>query len=353
MLRSKRLVASILVLAAVAMASAANLSRITQPLDFNGSAEGRQFAPVSSLAEIIDYHQHLFSPQASERASIGTKGIDADTLVSELDAAGIQRAVVLSVAYGFSNPNKPAVTDENAQVSAENDWTSTQVSRFPHRLIGLCSVNPLKAYALDEIARCATDKNLRIGLKLHFGNSDVNVDNPEHLNQLRRIFRAANQHKMAIIVHMHANIDHHRPYGAKEARIFLESLLPEAPDVTVQIAHLAGGGGYNDPTVDEALSVFVEATEQKDRRMRNVYFDASGITLPGMWEDKAALIVKRIHQIGVQRILYGSDAAVAGNSPKEALERWHKLPLTPEEFHTIENNVAPYLRHWLTTVHEN
>jgi hypothetical protein len=48
---------------------------------------------------------------------------------------------------------------------------------------------------------------------------------------------------MAIVVHMHANIDHHRPYGAKEARIFLEQLFPEAPDVVVQIAHLAGGGG--------------------------------------------------------------------------------------------------------------
>ena len=46
---------------------------------------------------------------------------------------------------------------------------------------------------------------------------------------------------MAIVVHMHANIDHHRPYGAKEARIFLEQLLPEAPDAVVQIAHLAGG----------------------------------------------------------------------------------------------------------------
>src|SRR5690348_9462678 len=58
---------------------------------------------------------------------------------------------------------------------------------------------------------------------------------------------------MAIVVHMHANIDHHRPYGAKEARIFLEQILPEAPDVTVQIAHLAGGGGYDDPTIARAL----------------------------------------------------------------------------------------------------
>jgi predicted TIM-barrel fold metal-dependent hydrolase len=166
----------------------------------------------------------------------------------------------------------------------------------------------------------------------------VNVDNPEHLARVRRVFRAANRHRMAITVHMHANIDHHRPYGAKEACIFLEQLLPEAPDVTVQIAHLAGGGGYDDPATDEALSVFIAAIERNDPRMKNVYFDVCGIAIPGMWEG----IVQRIRQIGLKRVRYGNDAAVPGNLPKESLQRWHQLPLTPEEFRFIESNVAPY-----------
>jgi predicted TIM-barrel fold metal-dependent hydrolase len=302
---------------------------------------------LPSSAEIIDYHQHLYSPEAGARSSPGPKGIDAGFLISQLDAAGIQRAIVLSVAYSFSNPNKSAVADEYAHVMAENDWTSAQVGKYSDRLLGFCSVNPLRPYALDEIARCARDQNLRTGLKLHFGNSDVDVDNPEQLAQLRRVFRAANQHGMAIAIHLHANIDHHRPYGAKEARIFLEQLLPEAPNITVQIAHLAGGGGYDDPAVDQALSVFGEAIERKDPRMKNVYFDACGIVIPGMWEDKADLIVKRIRQIGISRVLYGSDAATADNLPKTALERWHKLPLTREEFRRIENNVAPYINYWL------
>jgi predicted TIM-barrel fold metal-dependent hydrolase len=306
---------------------------------------------LSSSAEIIDYHQHLYSPAAGVRSTPGPQGIDARFLIAQLDAAGIQRAVVLSVAYSFSNPNKSAVADEYADVMAENDWTSGQVGKYPDRLLGFCSVNPLRPYALDEIARCAKDPNLRSGLKLHFGNSDVDVDNPEQLAQLRRVFRAANQHRMAIAVHMHANIDHHRPYGTKEARIFLEQLLPEAQDVTVQIAHLAGGGGYDDPAVDKALSVFVEAIERKDSRMKNVYFDACGIAMPGMWEDKAGLIVKRIRQIGINRVLYGSDAATSDDLPKVALERWHELPLTPKEFRRIESNVAPYIDDWLKAKH--
>jgi predicted TIM-barrel fold metal-dependent hydrolase len=306
------------------------------------------FAPPHSLAEVIDYHQHLYSPQAGARSSPGARGIDADYLVAQLNAAGISRAVVLSVAYSFSNPNKAAVPDEYAHVMAENNWTSAQVAKYPHRLLGFCSVNPLRSYALKEIARCAKDPNLRTGLKLHFGNSDVNVDNPDHLARVRAVFRAANEHHMAIVVHLHANIDHHRLYGAKEARIFLEKLLPEAPDVIVQIAHLAGGGGYDDPATDGALSVFVKAIERQDPRMKNVYFDVCGIAIPGMWEDKADLLVTRIRQIGTNRLLYGSDAATPDNLPKDALKRWHSLPLTQDEFTKIDNNVAPYLRRWMS-----
>ena len=132
-------------------------------------------AALNLSAEVIDYHQHLYSPDAGARSSPGPKGIDADYLVAQLDAAGISRAVVLSVAYSFSNPNTPPVPNEYAHVMDENNWTSAQVAKYPHRLLGFCSVNPLRPYALEEIARCAKDPNLRSGLKLHFGNSDVNV----------------------------------------------------------------------------------------------------------------------------------------------------------------------------------
>ncbi len=75
--------------------------------------------------------------------------------------------------------------------------------------------------------------------------------------------------------------------------------------------------------------------------MKNVYFDASGVAISNMWEDKAGLMVKRMRQIGMNRLLYGRDAATSGNLPKEALERWHQLPLTRDEFRAIETNIAP------------
>ena len=40
-------------------------------------------------AGIIDYHQHLYSPDAGASSSPGPKGIDANALIAQLDRAGI------------------------------------------------------------------------------------------------------------------------------------------------------------------------------------------------------------------------------------------------------------------------
>jgi hypothetical protein len=81
--------------------------------------------------------------------------------------------------------------------------------------------------------------------------------------QLRRVFQAADEHGMAIVVHMRPSVTRQRPYGAKEATIFLREVLPSAPHVVIQIAHLSGAGRYDDPSVDQALSVFVAAIERR------------------------------------------------------------------------------------------
>lgn len=309
-------------------------------------AAGIVFLTATIRAQpLIDYHQHLFSPVIAALNPGGLTPLGAAELIALLDKAGIRRALVLSVAYLFGNPNRPPVENEYEKVQAENDWTSRQVALYPTRLRGFCGVNPLKDYALQEIARCAKDPQLRAGLKLHFGNSDVDLDNAAHVTQLRRVFEAANRNGMAIAVHMHASVNQKRPYGAKEARVFLTQVIPSAPDVPIQIAHLTGAGGYDDDTVDKAVSVFTDAIARGDARTKRLYFDASGIAGYGAWEKKAELIAKRIRQLGVARVLYGSDGAGGGNlAPQQAWAAFRKLPLSAAEFQVIERNLAPYMR---------
>ncbi len=287
---------------------------------------------IHSQSPIVDYHQHLLSPSAAALGSLPTT-FTARDLIPLLDAGGVHRALVLSLAYQYGNPNRPPVPDEYTKVRAENDWTAQQVAQYPDRLRAFCGVDPLKDYALAEIARCAKDPYLHFGLKLHFGNSDVDMDQPQEVAKVRAVFQAADEHGMPIVVHLHSSVTRHRPYGAKEARTFLNEVLPAAPHVPVQIAHLAGSGGYDDPGVDEALSVFIDAIAHHDPRMAHVYFDISGVAGLGHWQEKKDLIAKRIRQVGVKRILWGSDGAFGGGlTPKEALRDFEELPLSKEEF---------------------
>jgi ketosteroid isomerase-like protein len=70
------------------------------------------------------------------------KSAAPEQLVTEMDAAGIKRAAVLSTAYWFGSPLRKASENEYAKVRAENDWVSQQIARFPNRLVGFCSFNP-------------------------------------------------------------------------------------------------------------------------------------------------------------------------------------------------------------------
>ncbi len=259
-------------------------------------------------------------------------------LIALLDGAGIKQAVVHSVAYMFgeSEPGSNA-PDEYRKVQAENDWTADQVARHPGRLAAFCSFNPLKDYALAELERCASSGRFD-GLKLHFGSSSVNLKNPDHLAKLRSVFVAANRRALPITIHARGD----RDYGREHAVIFLEALLPAAPDVPVQIAHLWGGEAFT----DAALAVYAEAIARKLPGTKNLYFDVADVAHSGATSEAALqTLTQRIRQIGTERILFGSDALGPNHpAPREAWKAFREImPLTDAELRAIADNVLPYL----------
>jgi predicted TIM-barrel fold metal-dependent hydrolase len=278
--------------------------------------------------------------------SQGQTPIDAKTLIAALDAAGIRRAVILSNAYRYGSPLYAiSYPDEYPRVIAENDWTAREAAKYPKRLVAFCGFNPLKQYALAELARCARDPRMGRGIKLQFGNSDVDLDDPTDIAILRRVFRAANAQKLALVIHLRPSESRKRPYGAAEAKIFLDELLPQAPDVVVQIAHLGGGGGGSlETAAEEALAVFAAAFAQNDPRVRNLYFDVSGITGGADAAARGPRIAQLLRSIGTKHLLYGSDGGDPTDPPaRAALEAFRRLPLASVELRAIEGNVAPYL----------
>jgi predicted TIM-barrel fold metal-dependent hydrolase len=259
----------------------------------------------------------------------GDPPVTAERVTAELDEAGIIRGVVLSVAYQWSNLE---------QVRAENDWVAEQSALYPDRLIPFFSFNPLKDYALEELERCAKNPLFK-GIKLHFGNSRVDIRKPEHAEKLRQVFRAANKHRLPIFVHLWT-IGDYEEKGAEYAGIFLENLLPEAPDITVVIAHMAGGGK---PT-ETAMSVFRAAIATRDPRTKNLYFELSTLVDPDSPPRLLKIEAERLRKVGLDRILWGSDQSFDNPAGKQWLFFRALMPLTEDELKKIANNVAPYLR---------
>jgi predicted TIM-barrel fold metal-dependent hydrolase len=127
--------------------------------------------------------------------------------------------------------------------------------------------------------------------------------------------------------------------------LFLSQVVPQAPDIEIVVAHLgASGPGYT-PQHDEVMVAFSDAAALNDPRMRNVYFDVSGIFVEEITPDQAMRAARRIREVGMSRIVYGSDLTPAGGSIRRGWEIFRsKVPLTEAEFRQIAENRTRFAR---------
>jgi predicted TIM-barrel fold metal-dependent hydrolase len=290
-------------------------------------------------APLVDYHQHLVSPAFAPIAKLPER--DGAALVRELDAAGIKRAVVLSVAYSFADERK-ALADPDRLTREENDWTSGEVVKNASRLTGFCGANPLRPAALDELDRCLSLPGMT-GIKVHLGNAGITLRNPQHLRRMQELFALAQRRRSPVLIHMRARGGTN--YGAEDARLFLTQVLPLSPGIDVIVAHLgASSPGYPKQN-DEVMAVFGDAAQRGDKIVRRLFVDVSANVTEDISPADGALIVKRIRQLGAHRILYGSDLSPPGGSIRAGWEIFRrKLPLTPAEIQKIAGNNTRFAR---------
>lgn len=296
--------------------------------------------PVSPrAAPLIDYHQHLVSPAFAPIAKFPVR--DGAALVRDLDAAGIERAVVLSVGYSFGDERK-ALNDPDLLTREENDWTSTQVARNALRLIGFCSANPLRPAAREELERCLELPGM-IGIKVHLGNAGVTLRDPSHLARIQELFALAERRRAPVLIHMRARGGAN--FGTEDAQIFLEEVVSRAPSVEIVVAHLgASSPGYSRQN-DDVMAVFAAAAERNDPRMSNLYIDVSANVTDEITPAEAALVAQRVRQLGPKRVLYGSDLSPPGGSIRRGWEIFRtKIPLSGAELQQITINRTGFVR---------
>jgi len=303
-------------------------------------------------APAADHHIHVPSEATAaylkEAAGLDLNAKTGKDVVQFLDEAGIEKGVLLSLAYMFGRPGTD-VSNEYAKVKQENDYVARQAARFPDRLVAFCSVNPLADYALKEMKRCASNTHLE-GLKLQLANSKVDLRDTTDVRRLAEVFATANQHRLPIVVHLWTGSE----YGRKDAEIFIRRVLPEAPDVPVQVAHMGGAGMFSKTTVD-AMEAFAGAIEKGETAMEDVVFDLGAVTADpsrAMAEGDTTRAeryrtthrrtARWIKRIGPDRVVFGSD--YFARSVPDYVTTLRALPLEERVLRDVFDNTAAYLR---------
>jgi len=177
-------------------------------------------------------------------------------LLDRMDAAGVDRAMICSLAQRI-----------------ENDFLVRLVKAHPDRLFGFGQVMPQADDALDEIARIA-DSGL-VGLKLHPSLHGYHV--ADH-GLLDPVFEACARYELPVLINA---LD-----DAFCAPLAIEEIARNHPDVPTIIAHM--GAVWNVP---EAIIVA--------ERQPHIYLETSATLLSD---------VKRAYaRLGPRKILMGSE----------------------------------------------
>lgn len=300
----------------------------------------------------VDHHVHLNAPEILEFlddfcervARYGgcdpalSAPLAPDDLIADMDAAGVARAALLSTGYLAESRlmDRPR-EDAHDLLRAANDWTVAQARQHPERFRAFIAVSPGSPHALSEIARWGGDPDVA-GVKIHLTSAAVSLLHDEPAAWLSSIFAAAGDAGFAIIIHMRAPVP---GFGAADMERFLAEVLPAAGGMPVQIAHIGGWGGIDDPTL-AALGAFAEAQAARPGEYANVWFDLAGVLQPETPDEHAHALAALIQEIGSDRFLIGSDWPFSRDLDGLYGADLARLGLDAADQAVIAANMAPY-----------
>ncbi|MFQ6030891.1 MAG: amidohydrolase family protein [Dehalococcoidia bacterium] len=241
---------------------------------------------------IIDSHCHILPESFPQRlaqlremdatlASLfpvaNPKMATAESLLREMDRAGVDQAVVMGM--GWSDLN----------VAQEvNNYIIESASRYRDRLTGFCSVNPVwGAPAVAELRRCLTAGLGGLG-ELHADTQGFDITRREEMTPLMEVLQ---QQGLPVVVHVSEPAGHQYPGKGQTTPDRAYRFIENFPDNIIICAHWGGGLPFY-ALMPEVGEVF-----------KNVYFDTAAspfLYLPEIFSTVANLV-------GSEKILFGTD----------------------------------------------
>lgn len=261
------------------------------------------------MCPIVDSHCHIYPDKIAERAvqSISefydmpmcNGGTVADMVQAEKNA-GVTHCIVFSVATKV------------AQVESINRFIASEVEKSGGFMTGLGTLHPDSPDIAADVEHLLS-LGLK-GVKLHPDIQGFKIDDYRCL----KIYELCEKHGIPVLLHTgDYRYDFSNPNRVKP-------ILETYTDLTVIGAHL-GGWSLWDKAVETLVSY------------KNFYVDCSS-SLYAISPEKAT---EAIRAYGAERVMFATDYPMW--SPKEELERFDKLDLTPEEREQILYKTASKL----------
>lgn len=241
---------------------------------------------------IIDFHTHIFPPQVIENRQSYTdcdpcfaalyenpkaKMITAEELVESMDASRIDISVVQNIGW----------TTHELCVET-NDYILESIKKYPGRLVGFCSVQPLSmGNAVKEIERCAAGGAKGIG-ELRPDIQMLPIDDKDFMQPF---VDSLVKNNMILLTHSSEPVGHQYPGKGTVTPQMLYSFIYNHPELTVVCAHWGGG------------LPFYALMPEVEMALENVYFDSAAS--PFLYKP---LIYRQVSElVGEDKILFGSD----------------------------------------------
>ena len=251
----------------------------------NGTATQTEVRGDQNHMEIWDLHGHLAGAPGR------TPEERAESLVQHADRMGIAR---LCIYMGMTFSNDPSPED----FRKANDEVLLALKRFPDRTFGFVYLNPKYVpESLRELDRCVRDGPM-VGVKLWVAK---HCDAPE----LDPIIRMAAKLKAVIFQHTWMKITGNLP--GESTPLDLATLAGRHPEAQLICGHTGG---------DWELGI------RAIKAHANLFADLAG------GDPVAGITEMAVRELGVERIIYGSD--VPGRSFASQLAKVHGSELPVE-----------------------
>jgi len=270
------------------------------------------------MTKIIDFHTHIFPPAMKEDrdsysgrdpcfdilyADPKAKVATADDLIENMNREGIDISVVLNI--GWSDHELCLET---------NSYIMDAIARYPDRLVGFCSVQPLAgAKALYELERCIQGGMKGIG-ELRCDTQGFDLGDRALMEPIARMLM---EHDLVLLTHSSEPVGHIYPGKGTITPDVIYRFIQNFPDLRIVCAHWGGG------------LPFYALMPEVARELSNVYFDTAAT--PFLYRD--TIFEHVIDIIGADKILLGSDYPLITQS--RIIETIRSLNLLQEDKNMI------------------